>query len=132
RRHRDERADQPELRATLELTRALVDVVHVEHRDALEAVGKWLAELRDPVVVHAADRGEHGAVRDAIPEEALARLQTRAPYAVHLVLFDHRVGTVRAEADAVPGAEAVDLRGLREPLTRLDHRAQGSRRLYLA
>src|SRR5207248_5860061 len=52
----NERADQAELRATLELVARLLDVVHVEHRDALEPVRERLAELCDPVVVDAADR----------------------------------------------------------------------------
>ena len=111
RRDRDERADQPEPGAALELVRGLLDVVDVEHRDALEAVGKRLAEVGDPVVVAAADGREQLAIRDAVPEEALARLQARAPHAVHLVFLDHRLRLVRAVPDVLPHPQEVDRPG---------------------
>src|SRR5436190_1119437 len=44
RRNGNERPDQPELRAALELLTGVVDVVDVEHGDALEAIGIGLAE----------------------------------------------------------------------------------------
>src|SRR5207237_8742895 len=94
-----------------------------------ETIGERRAELRDPVVVDAADGGKQRAVRDAIPEESLARLQAGAPHPVHLVLFDHRVRIVRAEPDTVPRAEEVDLRRVLEALARLDHRAERPRLL---
>src|SRR5439155_14857907 len=126
RRDGNERPDQPELRAALELLTGVVDVVDVEHGDALEAIGIGLAELRDPVVVHTTDGGEQPAVRDAVPEEPLARLQARAPDSVHLVLFDHRLGIVAPEPDVFPYPEEIDLRRVLEPLSCLNHRAQGA------
>ena len=126
RRDGDEGADQPEPGAALELQRRLLDIVHVEHGDALEPIGKGLAEVGDPVVVDAADGREHGAVGDAVPEETLARLQARAPHAVHLVLLDHRLGIVGAEPDVFPRAEEIDLRRILEPLSGLHHGAQGA------
>src|SRR5215510_3589284 len=124
RRDRDERADQPQPRAALELLRGFLDVVDVEHRDALEAVGERLAELGDPIVVGVADRGEQLAVGDAVPEETLARLQARAPHAVHLVFLDHHLGVVGAQAHVLPRAEEVDLRGIFEALPGLHHGAE--------
>src|SRR5262249_61714726 len=53
---------------------------------------------------------------DAVPEETLARLQARAPHAVHLVFLDHHLGVVGAQAPALPRAEEVDLRGIFEAL----------------
>src|SRR5712692_958330 len=126
RRDGNERPDQPEFRAAFQLLTGLFDIVHVEHGDALQAIGRGLAEVRDPVVVDAADGREHGAVRDAVPEEALARLQTGPPDTVHLVLLDHRLRIVRGEPDVFPQAQEIDLGGILEPLSRLHHRAQGA------
>src|SRR6266702_3221919 len=83
-----------------------------------------LAEIGDPVVVAAADVGEEVAVRDAIPEEPLARLQDRPPDAVFLVFDDHRLGVIGAFADILPEPEEIDLRGVLEALPGLHHRAQ--------
>src|SRR2546427_4131581 len=108
---------------------AVFHVVHVDHADALEAVGVRLADLRDPVVVDAADGGEQRAVRDAVPEEALARLQARAPDAVHLVLFDHRLRLVGTGPHVLPQAEEIDLGRVLEALSRLHHGAPRARLL---
>ena len=75
----------------LEFLRRRVGIVDIEHRDALQPVGMRLAEIGDPVVVDAADLGQQLAVRHAVPEQALARLQHRAPDAVLLVFDDHRM-----------------------------------------
>src|SRR3989442_14428502 len=83
-----------ELRAAFQLLTALLDVVHVEHGDALQTIRRGPTEVSDPVVVDATDGGEQPAVRDPVPEETLARLQERAPDAGHLVLFDHRLWIV--------------------------------------
>src|SRR5215472_4518778 len=77
RRDRNERADEPQFLAALELLAALVDVIDIEHADPFEPLGVGFAEIRDPVVVDAADLGQELAVRDAVPEETLARLQAR-------------------------------------------------------
>src|SRR5216684_8321205 len=85
RRDRDERTDQTHLGDPLQLFGTLIRIVDIEHRDALEAPRMRLAEIGDPVVVAAADLRQELAVRDAVPEEALARLQYRPPDAVLLV-----------------------------------------------
>src|SRR4029434_5080542 len=60
-----------------------------------------------------------------LPTQAvLDGLQTRARAAVHLVLFDHRLRLVGAEAHVFPDAQEVDVGGILEPLTRLHDRAQ--------
>src|SRR2546422_6191261 len=57
------------------------------HGDALEAIGIGLAEVRDPIVVGAADGGEHGAVRDAVrSEEHTSELQSRLHLVCRLLL----------------------------------------------
>src|SRR6202040_2879089 len=98
------------------LLRGLLDVVHVEHGDALETVGIGLAEVRDPVVIDAGDGREQGAGREAGPEEPPARLQARAPHPPHPVLFDHRLWVVRAESDVSPPPKKIDLRRVLESL----------------
>ena len=122
---RDEGPRQPQLGAVLQLLARLIDVVHVQHADPLEPVGRGLAEVRDPRIVRPAQRGQQLAVREAIPEQALARLQARAPDAVHLQLLEHGVGVVRPLSDVLPHTEEVDRRGILEPLARLDDRADG-------
>ena len=57
-RDRDEGAHEPQRRTALELPAGLIDLVHVEHGDALETVGIGPAEVGDPVVVRAADGRE--------------------------------------------------------------------------
>src|SRR5437870_6120 len=111
RRDRDEGADEPQLLDALELLAALVDIIDIEHADALQTLGIGLAEIGDPVVVDAADLGQQFAVWDAVPKEALARLQARPPHAIFFILPDHRVGIVAALADILPDAEKIDLRG---------------------
>src|SRR5438105_8844054 len=125
-RDRDEGPDEPEFLASLEFLAAHVDVIDIEHADALQALGIGLAEIGDPVVVDAADLGQQLAVRDAVPEEALARLQARTPDAVFFILTDHRVWVVAALADILPDAEEIDLRGVLEALPGLHDRPKGT------
>ena len=125
-RDRDEGPDEPQFLAALELLAALVDIVDIEHADALEALGIGLAEIGDPVVVDAADFGQQFAVRDAVPEETLAGLQARAPDPVFFIFADHRIGVVAALADILPDAEEVDLRGVFEALSGLHDGPEGS------
>src|SRR5436305_11257783 len=109
-RDRDEGPDEPEFLASLEFLAAHVDVIDIEHADALQTLGIGLAEIGDPIVVDAADLGQEFAVRNAVPEEALARLQARSPHTILFVLFDHGVRVVAALADILPDAEEIDLR----------------------
>src|SRR5947207_13058566 len=109
-RDRDEGPDESEFLASLEFLAAHVDVIDIEHADALQALGIGFAEIGDPIVVDAADFGQQLAVRDAVPEEALARLQARAPYPVFFVFPDHRMRVVATLADVLPNAEKIDLR----------------------
>src|SRR5262249_7274726 len=122
----NEGTDKAELLDPFELAAALVDVVEIEHRDALEARRIGLAEIGDPVVVDAADLRQERAVRHAVPEEALARLQNRAPDAVLLVLTQHRIGGVGALTHILPETEEIDLRGIVEALSGLHDGAQGA------
>src|SRR5262245_48505848 len=85
-----------------------------------------LAEIGDPVVVSPAEGGEKRAVGNAIPEEALARLQAGGPHAVGFQLFQHRVGLVSGLPDVFPDTQKVDRRRIFEPLTGLDHRSDGA------
>ncbi len=126
RRNRDEGADQTHLDDALQFLRAGIGIVDIEHRDALQPRWIRLAEIGDPVVVAAADLRQEIAVRHAVPEQALARLQHRAPDPVLLVFADHRVGVVGALADVFPDAEKIDLRRVLETLPGLHHGAQGA------
>src|SRR6516165_868385 len=125
-RHRDKGADQPQFLAPLKLLAALVDIVDIEHTDTLQPLGIGFAEIGDPIIVDAADLGQHFAVRDAVPEEALARLQARPSHPVLFILSDHRMRIVATLADVFPDAEEIDLRGIFETLPRLHHRTQGA------
>src|SRR5438067_22133 len=124
-RDRDEGPNDPEFLASLEFLTAHVDVIDIEHADALQALGIGFAEIGDPVVVDAADLGQEFAVRNAVPEEALARLQARPPDAVLFILFDHRMRIIAALADVFPDPEEVDLRRVLEALPGLHDRPQG-------
>ena len=48
---RDESPHQPQLGTALQLLAGRINVVHIQHADALEARGRGLAEVRDPMVV---------------------------------------------------------------------------------
>lgn len=82
RRDGNECAHQTQFLASRELQAGLVDIVDFQHRDALQALRIRPAEIRHPVVVDTADFGPERAVGRAIPEQALARLQARAPRAI--------------------------------------------------
>src|SRR6266436_7233354 len=116
RRDRNEGADKAHLDAALKLFRGGIGVVDIEHGDALQPARVWFAEIGVPVVVDAADLGQQLAVRDAVPKEALARLQHRAPDPVLLVFGDHCVSVIGAFSDILPEAEKIDLRGVFEAL----------------
>src|SRR5262245_7193211 len=120
---RDERPGEPQFGATHEFLAGILDVVHVQHADALEPVGRSPAEVRDPRVVGAAKGREQLAIRQAVPEEALARLKAGAPNAVHLELLEHGVGLVRRLPDVLPQPEKIDGPRVLEPPARLDHRS---------
>src|SRR6267154_13234 len=83
-----------------------------------------LAEIGDPVVVAATDFAQQLAIRYAVPEKSLARLQHRAPDAVFFVFNEHRSRVVGALADIFPDAEEVDLRGVFKALPGLHDGAQ--------
>src|SRR6516162_8289724 len=125
-RNRDKGTDKTQFLAALELLAGLVDIVDVEHRDALEALRIGLAEIGDPVVVNAADFGQQLGVQLAVPKEALARLQAGTPHAVLFILGDHVMRVVGALADILPDAEEIDLRGVLEALPGLHHCTQGA------
>src|SRR5437763_16582866 len=109
RRDRDESPDETEFLASLEFLAAHVDVIDIEHADALQALGIGFAENGDPVVVDAADLGQEFAVRNAVPEEALARLQARPPDAVRFIVFDHSMRIISALANVSTDSEEIDL-----------------------
>src|SRR6266446_1137541 len=123
---RDEGADQTQFLASLQLLAGLIDIVDTEHRNTLQALWIGLAEIGDPVVVDAADFGQELAVGHAVPEEALARLQARAPNAVLFILGDHRMRVVSALAHILPNAQKIDLRRVLEALAGLHYRTQGA------
>jgi hypothetical protein len=56
----DHRAGQAEAGGALQFPDSVLDVVQVDHRDALEPGGIGAAELGDPVVVGAKDGGHQG------------------------------------------------------------------------
>src|SRR5262249_28130479 len=116
-------AGQSKLGTTLQLLTRVIDVVDVQHADPLEPPRSGPAEIRDPRVVRSTKRGEQLAVRDAIPEETLARLEARAPDTIHLELLQHRVRIVGRLPDVLPHAEKVDGPGILEAAPRLDHGA---------
>ena len=108
-RDRDKGADKAEFGDPLQLLGGRIRIIDIEHRDALQPIGVRLAEIGDPIVVAAADFREQLAVRHAVPEESLARLQHRTPDAVLFVLDQHRVGLICAPANIFPDPEKIDL-----------------------
>ena len=126
RRNRDENPDEPQLLAPFELLASFIDIVDIEHADALQTLRIWFAEIGDPVVIGATNRRQQLAVRDAVPEEALARLQARPPDAILFILFDHCVRIVATLAHILPDPEKIDLRGIFKTLPSLHDRAQGA------
>src|SRR4030095_3093505 len=79
----DEGTDQSQPGAAFQFLAGVVHIVHIQHGDTLETIGIRLAEIGDPVVIDPADGREQLAVRDAVPEQALTRLQASAPHTVH-------------------------------------------------
>ena len=108
----DEGPDEPQSSAAFELLTRVVHIVHIQHGDAFEAVGVRLTEIDDPVVIDATDGRQQLAVRNAVPEQALAGLQAGAPHAVHLQLFGHGVWVVRRPPHVIPHPQEIDLRGI--------------------
>ena len=88
RRHGDQRAGEPEVAAADQLAGGVVDVVDVDHRDALEAAVVLAAELGEPVVVGLHRRAHDFGVGHRVQHEALARIDHRTPHAVGLALVD--------------------------------------------
>src|SRR5215472_3029331 len=121
----DERSRQAQVGAALHLLARLIDIVDVEHADPPQPSGSSAAEVRDPGVVRPTEGGQKLAVGQAIPEQALARLQARAPDTIHPQLLEHCMGVIGRLADVLPHAEEVDRSGILEAPTRLDHRAHG-------
>jgi hypothetical protein len=67
----DHRAREAEASGALQLTEPALDVVEVDHRDALEAGEIRVAELGEPVIVRAKDGGHQQRVRHLEVKEPL-------------------------------------------------------------
>ena len=104
-----------------ELVGGVVRVVEVHHRDALEPAGVVAAEIRDPVVVRAHRERDHVGDRHREQDEALARVDHRAPDPVGLVLREVGGGVVGGGADVAERRRRAQLVGiLDEAVTGLD------------
>jgi len=70
------------------------DVVQVDHRDALQSGGIGAAELGEPVVVRAKDRGHQLRVRHLEVKEPLARIENLTGHPVERHVLEVLFGVV--------------------------------------
>ena len=80
--NRDHRARQPQLRGPFHLTHSVLDIVHVDHGDALELARVGLAELGNVVVIGPKYRREDIAGGHPPQGQPLGRVQHAARYAI--------------------------------------------------
>jgi hypothetical protein len=92
----DHRARQTQARGALELADAVLDVVQIDHRDALEPRAVGGAEVGEPVVVGAEDRRHQRGVRHPEVEEALGGIEHFARHAVEPHVGQVLLGVVAA------------------------------------
>ena len=90
----DHRPGKAQAGGALELPDAVLDVVHVDHRDALEPGPIGAAELGEPVVVRAEDRRHQRRVRHPEVEQALRGVQHLAGHAVEPHVGEVLLGVV--------------------------------------
>src|SRR5215510_9944548 len=112
----NEGPDQSHPGAAFQFLAGIVYIVYIQHGDTLETIRIGLAEIDDPVVINSADSREELAVWNAIPEQALARLQASAPHTIHFELFDHWVWIVGRPPHVIPNPQEIDLGWVLEPL----------------
>src|SRR6266545_2683343 len=114
----DHRAGEAQARGPLQLRDAVTDVVEIDHRDALEPGGIRAAELGEPVVVRAEDRGHQPGILHPEIEQALRRVQHLARHPVEPHVREVLIGVVPSPMHVLEASAAGD--GLR----RLEPRAR--------
>ena len=135
----DHRAGQAEAGGALQLPDPVLDVVQVDHRDALEPGGIGAAELGEPVVVGAKDGGHQRRVRHPEVEEPLRGIEDFAGHPVERHVLEMLLGVVPAAVHVLEAPLGGDGLGRLEPragvrdeadpgedLIRLDHDLVGA------
>ena len=135
----DHRAGEASPGGALQLLRALPDIVQADHRDALEPGRVGAAEVGEPVVVRAEDRGHERGVGHLEVEETLRRVEHLAGHPVEAHVRQVLLGVVAARRHVLEPTERGDGLGGLEPsagvgdepdpgedLVRLDHELVGA------
>ena len=90
----DHRAGQTQAGGALQLLDPVLDVVQVDHRDALEPGGIRAAKVGDPVVVRAKDGGHQRRVRHPEVKEPLGGIEDFTGHPIELHVFEVLLGVV--------------------------------------
>jgi hypothetical protein len=106
----DHRAGEAQAGGTLQLIDPVLDVVQVDHRDALQAGGIGAAELGEPVVVRAKDGGHQQRVRHLEVKEPLRGIENLTGHPVERHVLEMLIGVVPPAEDvfkAPPGGDGL-------------------------
>ena len=130
----DHRTGEAQAGGALQLPDPVLDVVEVDHRDALQSGGIGAAELGEPVVVRAKDRGHQRRVRHLEVKQPLARIEDFTGHPVERHVLEMLLGVVAAAEHVFKAPLGGDRLGGLEPragvrdqadpgedLIRLDH-----------
>jgi hypothetical protein len=90
----DHRAGQAQAGGALQLLDPVLDVVQVDHRDALESGGIRAAEVGEPVVVRAKDGGHQLRVRHLEVKEPLRGIEDFTGHPIELHVLEVLLGVV--------------------------------------
>jgi len=112
---RDHRSGEASPRGPLQLFRALLDIVQVDHGDALEPARVRAAEVGEPVVVRPEDRGHEGGVGHLEVEEALRRVEHLSGHPIETHVREVLLGVISARRDVLEPTEPGDGLGGLEP-----------------
>ena len=112
---RDHRPGKAHLGGALQLLDAVGDVVEVDHGDAFEPRRIRAAELGEPLVVGAKDRGQERGIRHLEVEQALRRIQHLARDPVELHVPEVLPGVISSSGDVFETTVGGDGLGRLEP-----------------
>ncbi len=112
---RDHRAREAQAGGALQLLDPVLDIVEIDHCDALEAEGISAAELREPLVVGAKDGGHQHRVRHLEVKEPLARVEDFARHPIERHVLEVLRGVVSAAVHVFEAPLGGDGLGCLEP-----------------
>jgi hypothetical protein len=111
----DHRAGETEAGGAFQLPHPVLDVVQVDHRDALEPRGIGAAELGEPVVVGAKDGGHQRRVRQPEVEEPLRGIEDFTGHPIERHVLEVLLGVVAAAVHVFEAPLGGDRLGGLEP-----------------